>query len=56
MPIQNEKPNSPRRIAELLNDCCKFVVNIIAQTPQENKTKNIIKSFFFIDKIQHTAE
>ncbi len=41
--IQNEKPRSLRVIPEVSKTfCCKFIVNIIAQTPQDNKTKNKI--------------
>ncbi len=57
--IQNEKPKSSIRTSEVPNMfCCKFVVNIVAQTPQESKTKkksDIKKIIFFTDKIQHTA-
>ncbi len=57
--IQNEKPKSPRRISVIPNVfCCKFVVNIIAQTAQECKTKEKYyknKIISFINIIQHTA-
>ena len=41
MLIQNEKPKSSRRIALMfeLFSWCRFVVNMIAQTPQESRTK-----------------
>jgi hypothetical protein len=40
--IQNEKPISFRLMLFVPNVfCCKFVVNINAQTVQENKTKEI---------------
>jgi hypothetical protein len=43
MLIQNEKPKSLRRMSYGLNiSCCKFVVKIVVQTPQESKTKEKI--------------
>jgi hypothetical protein len=40
--IQNEKPKLFRLMSEVPSAfCCKFVVNIVVQTPQENKTKQI---------------